>query len=93
MSGRLEKEKVVLTGPCLHPVMDHRTRLVPIPEKLDLSGIDRTLGGNVRSLPPERPVSGSRAASGLLSPIPFLSHVGNYLTASRTLVCPHPAVP
>ena len=67
MSGRLEKEKVVLTGPCLHPVMDHRTRLVPIPEEVDLSGIDRTLGGSVRLLPQERPVIGSRASSGLFS--------------------------
>jgi hypothetical protein len=47
--------------------MDHRTCPVPIPEELDLSGIDRTLGGSVRSLPPERPVSGSRAVSGLFS--------------------------
>ena len=62
-------------------------------EELDLSGINRTLGGSVRSLPPERPVSGSRAALGLFSPIPFLSRVGNYLTASRTFVCPHPALP
>jgi len=42
--------------------MDHRTRPVAISEDLDLSGIDRTLGGSVRSLPPERPVSGSRAS-------------------------------
>ena len=51
----------------MRPVMDHRTRPVPIPEELDLSGIDRTLGGSVRSLPPEHPVSGSRAFSGLFS--------------------------
>ena len=61
-SGRSKEEKAVLTGPCLHPVMDHRTRPVPILEELDLSGIDRTLGGSVRSLPLERPVSGSRAS-------------------------------
>ena len=47
--------------------MDHRMRPVPIPEDFDLSGIDRTLGGSVRSLPPERPVSGSRVSSGLFS--------------------------
>ena len=64
-SSRLKKKSAVLTGPCLRPVMDHRTRLVPIPEELDLSEIDRTLGGSVRSLPPEHPVSGSRAVSGL----------------------------
>ena len=45
--------------------MDHRTRPVVIPEDLDLSGIDQTLGGSVRSLPPERPVSSFRVALGL----------------------------
>ena len=65
-SGRLKTEQTILTGPCLRPVMDHRTRPVVIPEELDLSGIDRTLGGSVRSLPPERPVSRSCAALGLL---------------------------
>ena len=64
-SGRLKKKQAELTGPCLRPVMDHRTRPVTIPEELDLSGIDRTLGGSIRSLPPERPVSRSRAAFGL----------------------------
>ena len=49
----------------MRPVMDHRTRPVPIPEDLDLSGIDRMLGGSIRSLPPERPVSRSRVALGL----------------------------
>ena len=47
--------------------MDHRTRLVPVLEELDLSGIDRTLGGSVRLLPPERPVSGSRVFLGFFS--------------------------
>ena len=61
----MKEGQVVLTGPCLRPVMVHRTRPVPIPEDLDLSGIDRTLGGSVWSLPPERPVSGSHAALGL----------------------------
>ena len=72
----MKKRQAVLTGPCLRPVMDHRTRSVAISEDLDLSGIDRTLGGSVRSLPPERPVSGSRATSGLFSPFPFLSRFG-----------------
>ena len=66
-SGRSKEGQVVLTGPWLRSVMVHRTRPIPIPENLDLSGIDRTLGGSVRSLPPERPVSGSRAVSGLFS--------------------------
>ena len=52
-----EEDEEELTGPCMHSVMDHRTCLVTIPEELDLSGIDQTLGGSVRSLPPERPVS------------------------------------
>ena len=61
----MKKTKAKLTGLWLRPVDVHRTRLVVILEELDLSGIDRTLGGSVRSLPPERPVSGSRASSGL----------------------------
>ena len=44
--------------------MVQRTRPVLIPEEVDLSRIDRTLGGSVRLLPPERPVNGSRAFSG-----------------------------
>ena len=71
-SGRVKKTKAKLTGLWLHPVGVHWTRPVALPEELDLSGIDRTLGGSVRSLPPERPVSGSRAASGLL--FRFLSY-------------------
>ena len=65
-SGRSTWSSRKLTEPCLCPVMDHRTRPVVIPEDLDLSGIDRTLGGSVRSLPPERPISRSRAALELL---------------------------
>ena len=71
-SGRSTWSSRQLTGPCLCPVMDHRTRPVVIPEELNLSGIDRTLGGSVRSLPPERLVSRSRAALGLF--IHFLSY-------------------
>jgi len=58
--------------------MDHWTRPVPILEELDLSGIDRTLGGSVRLLPPERPVSGSRAALGLFS-VSFLVALGDLI--------------
>ena len=76
-SGRLKEKQAVLTGPYLRPIMDHRTRPVPILEELDLSGIDRTLGGSVRSPPPERPVSGFRAALGLFSPFPYLSRLGS----------------
>ena len=64
-SGRLKENQAELTEPCLRPVMDHRTRPVAIPEGLDLSGIDRTLGDSVRSLPPVRPVNGERAVSEL----------------------------
>ena len=49
----------------LHPVGVHRTRPVAILEELDLSRIDWTLGGSVRSLPPERLVNGERAVSEL----------------------------
>ena len=66
MSGRLEKNQAELTELWLRPVGVHRTRPVAIPKVLDLTGIDRTLGGSVQSLPPERPVSGSRAALRLL---------------------------
>ena len=64
-SGRSKTRKTACTGLWLRPVRDHRTRPVAIPEDLDLSGIDRMLGGSVRSLPPERPVSRFRAASEL----------------------------
>ena len=60
-SGRLKENQAELTGPCLRLVMDHRTRPVVILEELDLSGIDRMLGGSVRSLPPERPINRYRA--------------------------------
>ena len=43
-----------------------RTHSVVIPGVLDLSGIDRTLGGSVRSLPLERPVNRKHAFLGLL---------------------------
>ena len=36
------------------------TRPVATPGDLDLSGVDRTLGGSVRSLPPERSVSSQK---------------------------------
>ena len=64
-SGRARRRQSEVTGLWLRLVGVHRTHPVAIPEDLDLSGIDRTLGGSVRSLPPERPVSAKRAASDL----------------------------
>ena len=81
-SGHLKENQAELIGPCLLPVMDHRTRLVMIPEDLDLSGIDRTLGGSVRSLPPERPVSRERAESDLFPRFLLCYTWGPHLTAA-----------
>ena len=81
-SGRLKKKQAELTGPCLRPVMDHQTRPVMIPEDLDLSGINRTLGGSVRSLPPERPVSRKCAESDLLPRFLLCYPWGPHLTAT-----------
>ena len=57
----------------MRPVGVHRMRSVAIPEELDLSRIDRMLGGSVWSLPPEHPVSRFRTALGFLSLFPFLT--------------------
>ena len=59
--GHLEKNQAGLNGLWLRPVGVHRTCPVVILEDLDLSEIDRTLGGSVRSLPPESPVSRNHA--------------------------------
>ena len=75
-SGRLEKNQAVLTELWLRPVGVHRTRPVAIPGVLDLTGIDQTLGGSVRSLPLERPINRSHADYDLFSPFPFLIHQG-----------------
>ena len=56
-SGRLKMMKVACTGLWLQKVSWDQTRPVEILGDLDLTGIDRTLGGSVRSLPPERPVN------------------------------------
>ena len=61
VSDRVEKTKVVLTGLWLRSINWDWTRPVVILGDLDLSEIDRTLGGSVRSLPPERPISRKRA--------------------------------
>ena len=92
VSGHVEKTKTVLTGLWLRPVGVHRTLTVVIPEELDLSGIDRTLGGSVRSLPPERPVIRSRAAFNLFPP--FLSRrVGGPIYSRVLYLAPHPLKP
>ena len=70
-SGRVEKTKAVLIGLWLCSVSVHRTHPVAIPKELDLSGIDRTLGGSVRLLPPERPINRNRAVLDLFSVLLF----------------------
>ena len=66
-----KKTKAILTGLWLRPGGVHLTRPGAILEELDLSRIDRMLGGSVRSLPPERSVNGERAFLGLFSPFLF----------------------
>ena len=75
-SGRSKTKETACTGLWLCPVSWDRTRPVMIPGVLDLTGIDRTLGGSVRSLPPERPVSRKRAASDFFSLFPYLTQGG-----------------
>ena len=65
-SGRSKTMMAACTGLWLCPVGVHRTHPVMIPGDLDLSRIDQTLSGSVRSLPPERLVNRKRAVSGLL---------------------------
>ena len=65
-SGQAKKTKTGLTGLWLRPVSWDQMRPVGLKD-LDLSGVDRTLGGSVWSLPPERPVNRCRAGSQLLS--------------------------
>ena len=57
VSGRAKEKKTGLTELWLCPVSCDRTRPVATWEVLDLSVVDRTPGGSVRSLPPERPIS------------------------------------
>ena len=77
-SGRLEKSQAELTGLWLRPVGVHRTHPVAIPEELDLSRIDQTLGGSVRSLPLEHPVSSFHVALGFFSLFPYLTRGGRH---------------
>ena len=83
-SGRSKTKTKACTGLWLRPVGVHRTRLVVIPGVLNLTGIDRTLGGNVRSLPPERPVSRKRVGFSLLSCFPFQSRSGSSFNRRAT---------
>ena len=78
-SDRAKTMKTGSTGLWVRPVNGERTCPVVTPWDLDLFGVDRTLGGSVRSLPPERLVSRNRAGFQLFSPFPFLSRVGHLL--------------
>jgi len=60
MSGRAKMMETGSTRLWLCPVSCDRTRPVIAPGDLDLSGVDRTLGGSVRLSPPERSVSRNR---------------------------------
>ena len=73
-SGQAKTMETGWTGLWLRLVSCGWTRPVMTLGVLDLSGVDRTLGGSVRSLPPEHPVSGSCADLKLFSV--FLSITG-----------------
>ena len=66
-SGRAKTMETGWTGLWLRPVSCDRTCPVVAPGNLDLSGVNQTLGGSVRSLPPERPVNRKHAGFELLS--------------------------
>ena len=63
--GRVKMMEIGWTRLWLRLVNCDRMHPVVTQEVLDLSGVDRTLGGSVRSLPPKRPVSRSHVVSGL----------------------------
>ena len=71
--GRAKTMETGWTGLWLRQVSCDWTRSVTILGVLDLSGIDRTLGRSVWSLPLEHPVSRKHAGFQLLSRFPFLS--------------------
>ena len=66
-SGQVKKKRSGSSGLWLCPISWDQTHPVVIPGDLDLSRIDRTLGGSVRSLPPEHPVNRKHAVSGPFS--------------------------
>ena len=70
------------TGLWLCPISSDWTRPVMAPGDLDLSGVDRTLGGSVRSLPSERPASRNHAGLGLLLCFLFCLIEGPLITKS-----------
>ena len=72
-SDRSKTKETACTGLWLRLVGVHRTCSVVILGVLDLYGIDRTLGGSIRSLPPERPVFRKCAVLGLLKRFLFYS--------------------
>ena len=65
-SGQAKEMKTGSTGLWLCSVSGDRTRSVVTLGDLDLSGVDWTLGGSVRSLPPEHPVNRNHAGFELL---------------------------
>ena len=65
--SRAKTKEASWTGLWLRPVSGDWTRSVVTLEDLDLSRVNRTLGDNVRSLPPEHPVSRNCAGFQLLS--------------------------
>ena len=67
MSGQAKKTKTGSTGLWLLSVSGDQMRPVMTLGDLDLSGVDQTLGGSVRSLPLERSVSRCHADFGLFS--------------------------
>ena len=81
-----KKTKIVLTRLWLRLVGVHRTSPIVIPEDLDLSGIDRTLGGSVWSLPPEHPVNRQRAESDLFPHFLLCYAWGPHLTTDVTSI-------
>ena len=87
-SSRAKEKKEGSTGLWLCPISWDQTRPVLAPGELDLYGVDRTLGGSVRSLPPERRVNRKRAVSGFFSLFPFLSRVDHHITVVRATTYP-----
>ena len=79
-SGRANTMKTGWTGLWLRLVNGDRTRPVVAPGNLDLSGVNRTLGGSVSSLPLERPVSRKHAGLGLLLCFLFYLAGGHHIT-------------
>ena len=81
-SSQAKTMETCWTGLWLRSVSCDRTRPVVAPGDLDLSGVDQTLGGNVQSLPLERPVSRCRAVCELL--FCFLSYfIGGHHKSRR----------